>query len=114
MSAEILYHYCNLQAFMSIIKTKQLWLTDPRSMNDSTECWWYMTVLKDVLSELYKKENIDVARLNEIHQMAYANGSFRKFLTSFSEEENSLSQWRGYADDGRGFAIGFDVKKNER
>ncbi len=30
------------------------------------------------------------------------------FISSFSEQSDLLSQWRGYADDGRGFSIGFN------
>ncbi len=31
------------------------------------------------------------------------------YITCFSEEADRLSQWRGYADDGKGVAIGFDA-----
>lgn len=33
------------------------------------------------------------------------------FMSCFSEAKDSLSQWRGYGDDGRGIAIGFDINK---
>ncbi len=31
------------------------------------------------------------------------------FVCSFSKDGNELSQWRAYADDGRGYAMGFDA-----
>ena len=37
------------------------------------------------------------------------NADFRYYVTCFSYQDDLLSQWRGYADDGRGAAIGFDL-----
>lgn len=37
----------------------------------------------------------------------FTDGSFTNFVLCFSEEKDCLSQWRGYADDGRGCCIGF-------
>lgn len=35
--------------------------------------------------------------------------SFCRYICCFSKKGDLLSQWRAYANDGRGFAIGFDV-----
>lgn len=37
-----------------------------------------------------------------------------KLITCFSKGGNKLSQWRAYADDGRGISIGFDRKELEK
>jgi hypothetical protein len=34
------------------------------------------------------------------------NGDYSNFVTCFREESDSLSQWRGYADYGKGCCIG--------
>lgn len=34
----------------------------------------------------------------------------RVMVASFSEEEDQLSQWRGYANDSRGVSVGFDLR----
>jgi hypothetical protein len=33
---------------------------------------------------------------------------FPTYISCFSKDKDSLSQWRGYGDDGRGIAIGFN------
>ncbi|MEO8183998.1 MAG: DUF2971 domain-containing protein [Deltaproteobacteria bacterium] len=33
------------------------------------------------------------------------------FVACFSADEDNLGQWRAYADDGRGYALGFDTTK---
>lgn len=51
--------------------------------------------------------------LNETHreiEQELNNGSFSNFVVCFSENGDSLSQWRGYADDGQGCSIGFSLK----
>jgi Protein of unknown function (DUF2971) len=35
------------------------------------------------------------------------SGRFEFFIASFSRDRDELSQWRAYADNGRGYAIGF-------
>lgn len=35
---QILYHYCGLEVFLSIIKNSTLWLSDIRKSNDYVEC----------------------------------------------------------------------------
>ncbi len=37
----------------------------------------------------------------------FANGAFTNYVVCFSEKPDVLSQWRGYADDGKGCCIGF-------
>ena len=38
----------------------------------------------------------------------YSNFSMKTFWFCFSESKDKLSQWRGYAQDGKGIAIGFN------
>ncbi len=38
----------------------------------------------------------------------YINSPMKTFCVCFSESKDKLSQWRGYAQDGKGMAIGFD------
>lgn len=33
----MVYHYCDLNAFLNIIKTRKLWLSDVKKSNDSIE-----------------------------------------------------------------------------
>lgn len=62
-----------------------------------------------------KKNNnlfIHINKLLIINKMLekYSN-LFGKYICCFSKEGDLLSQWRAYANDGKGFSIGFDIKK---
>lgn len=39
----------------------------------------------------------------------FEDGTISTFVICLSEEGDLLSQWRGYADDGRGMCLGFNV-----
>lgn len=105
----IIYHYCSAQAFQAIIQSKMLFLTDVTTMNDTMECEWCKNIiyaeLKKFLSCLKGKD-----MMNDILMQTSFNLRDR-FICCFSEEGDLLSQWRAYADDGRGFAIGFSINE---
>lgn len=79
---------------------------------------------KDKLKEqlLYKKLSYDtkskIKRLIFIEKRIIINTllqikeqEYDRYISCFSEDGDLLSQWRGYADDGKGLSIGFNRKK---
>lgn len=105
---EIIYHYCSLEAFKSIIENDCLWLCDVGKSNDSKEC----SVLPETFRTLV--ENSDELNamteqrplLDRMLHMA-CNAARQTFVTCFSRKRDDLNQWRGYAADGTGLCIGF-------
>jgi len=117
----IIYHYCSLPVFKEIIVNKRLRFTDITQSNDSRELSWIAEFIEPAIlsirPDLFKSEkfktDLDYAirsvwgsllRGNEV----FSESLIRRFVCCFSGERDSLSQWRGYADDGRGICIGFD------
>lgn len=105
---DVIYHYCGLQGLVGIIEHKAIWLSDVRYCNDYMEHNW--------LKEKYDNE-IDKLRHqqpSEFHgALAAEKANYREhlaFIACFSTECDVLSQWRAYADDGAGFAIGFNPR----
>lgn len=116
---EILYHYCGLESFRSIITNRSIWLSDISKSNDSQELTWIRKQAKDHLQKKLdaithsdgntqiKKEICDLISHMEQNEAV-------TFAFCLSEKEDDLGQWRGYADDGRGIAIGFYRNKLDR
>jgi hypothetical protein len=103
---KVLYHYCGVVGLKGIIEGKAVWLSDVRYCNDFMEHNW--------LKERYDYE-IDYLRHQQpspFHDaLAAEKANYREhlaFIACFSTESDVLSQWRAYADDGAGFAIGFN------
>lgn len=101
----LIYHYCSPQTFLQIIERKCLWLSSTNNMNDSSEGRWYLDLVKDVLrdNELELGDDWCDSAIN------YLESNLRpSYITCFSTEKDLLSQWRAYADNGSGLAIGFE------
>lgn len=125
---DVLYHYCSMSAFKGIIESKSIWLTDVQQSNDSEEIRWiYKNVpayISEALDTYGKKLASGIQETNEAHAKRLTetlkaiyvirNGLPRINNTTeafcLSKNGDSLSQWRGYADDGRGISIGFSTQ----
>lgn len=112
-------YYCNLSTFKSIIQNQTFWLSDLHYMNDSTEESLFLDALSDVMRKFRDglsketKEYLDKNRWVDIFftKVKYVFKGYA-YICCFSDEENDdLSQWRGYADDGKGLCIGFKKDK---
>lgn len=110
-SNDIVYHYCSVETFLSIIQNKCLWLCNIEKSNDSEERKYYEKALIETVKELltsrlskHKKKKLDGV-------LDYLENGLREPLRihscSFSSDGDMLSQWRGYADDSTGVSIGF-------
>ena len=109
------YHYCKRETFESIIKSKTLWLTNLKKSNDEEELKRAYDILwlrvKEILgdgisgSDLLQKtiENLD----NHLHLQFIADDLFG---CCFCAESDLYQQWLEYGDQGRGFALGFDLE----
>ncbi|MDD6485269.1 MAG: DUF2971 domain-containing protein [Clostridiales bacterium] len=104
---DLVYHYCGIEALVSIIRTSSIWLSDYRKMNDYAEEKW----IKEKVNKKIREQLISIDKKvcdiwdRYYDQNTYGTNTF--FVGCFSEECDDLTQWTRYADDGRGVAIGF-------
>lgn len=109
--AHQLYHYTSIDSLLSIIKDKTLWATELRYLNDSEE-FRYFAELMSQKTLLYDARGNE-AEIDAVSQLqSWIRGWFVDgalvFVTSFTENGNVLSQWRGYCEHGKGVSLGFD------
>jgi len=79
-------------------------------MNDYMERHWGYAVWEETASGLL--ESIGKPFLDKIDVVFHSTGFQGLLLAScFSKNGDVLSQWRAYADDGTGYAIGFSAKE---
>lgn len=119
---DCLYHYCANEKFYSILQNRNIRMGDISKSNDSLELQLFYPDLHSTILRKYKKDPFSF-RLGELtdsdamHELVrtsdqiwferFDSGDFSNFVVCFSEVKDCLSQWRGYADDGRGGCIGF-------
>ena len=100
---EILYHYTSLDAFQKIVTSGEIWATDSRYLNDTTEFKYSLDLAKEVL-EGRNLKNSDYAE----GFIASANQT-SIYVFSLSKRKDLLSQWRAYCPNG-GVSIGFSKR----
>lgn len=106
-----LYHYTSLEGLQGILKTNQLWVTDVAYLNDSLEMQLGFSTVEDALQE---KEGEVSEICRSLLKRSRISGSPTDpgtgyYVACFCEERDLLSQWRAYAADGGGYAIGFSA-----
>ncbi|MET3990587.1 hypothetical protein ABID65_002222 [Bradyrhizobium sp. S3.9.2] len=115
LAGRIFYHYCSMETFRVICETKALRYSDINMMNDVTEYAWGYRVFEDAATRLLKLDpkpsglqGVDVPFFDDVDKVMSPMQLFlHPVMCSFSKNPDVLSQWRSYADDGRGVAIGF-------
>ncbi len=113
--SDTIYHYCTLEGFLGIIQNASLWMSDISKSNDNLECIYGRDLIKDRIEKEIAAD-IEVMRAWKMGYEMNPNmhDSMLTYVACFSEKKDCLSQWRGYADDGKGMAIGFDKKVLEQ
>jgi hypothetical protein len=99
----IVYHYCNLEAFHSIITTKSFWLFSLDSSNDLKE----MTGAEKLINKVLKEEKYK--NMNEPKNLTYEFYS----LSCTKKEDNALHYCK-YADNEKGVCLGIDTMVFEK
>ncbi len=101
---DTLFHYCSSASFASIISNRTIWLSSLSLSNDSMEG----RLVAQVLERLLLNSEVEPEQMQQIRDaLNYIEEVFDGLGFCLSEKPDTLSQWRGYADDGKGFSIGF-------
>jgi len=101
-----LYHYTNFDGLKGILKTRCLWLTNHKYLNDPSEIEHGRQIILKVIK---KRLGLD-GEVGELFQFGLKQLNYDCYLTSFCKEGDYLPAWRYYGDGGAGFSIGFKKK----
>lgn len=107
-----LFHYTNLHGLKAIIENQSFFASNSAYLNDKEEYNYGIDLFKKSVKELKISSrgfgrNILTLIDDELNNKLISC----HYVTCFSLEGDLLSQWRAYADDGKGIAIGFDLRK---
>ena len=115
----LIYHYCDPDGFAGILNSGELWCGDLFSLNDKSEIRHGVDaacrLLERAAAGAGSTRALEVFASTVIRALCdklETSGAF--FVTCFSSEADDLNQWRAYARDGEGFALGFDTAALEK
>lgn len=101
---DTLFHYCSSEKFRSIVESRTLRLSSLTLSNDTSEG----KMVVAAISRLAERDGLSATLAQRLLAFVESLDSVLDGLGfCMSEESDQLSQWRGYADDGFGVAIGF-------
>ena len=100
------YHYTSLEGFIGIVNSRSVWMTEFAYLNDRREVRYGLDLLLDTVSHMFEGEDReDVRGLLSAWKLRLGGSNNRVCITSFSADDDSLSQWRAYGP----IAVGFPV-----
>ncbi len=117
-----LYHYTSMAGLVGMLQTQQMWLTSVFHLNDPSELAYGINVALEALAAASDNAPPEVQRFCvRAKRILLKSGRefFGWFVGSMSAAPNDLGQWRAYADNGRGVAIGlapslFKIERDSR
>ena len=105
----VLYHYTSGSGLLGIVESKSIWATSVRYLNDSAEY-----ALAVAAAEMILDHRASMARtpfkmgIYRVLKDSLKQGHETEvFVSSFSQNADQLSQWRGYCPAANGDSIGF-------
>lgn len=123
----LLAHYTSLEVLEKILKTNEVWFSNPLFMNDLEEVRF--GILNGV-SRFKESDSIKTALGTEVRHKIFIDG-LDHYINRFEQEhlldtyvfclsehdpdnnDGLLSMWRGYGGNGKGAALVFDTSKLE-
>ena len=110
---ETIYHYTTQKGILGIIPDRCMWATQAHFLNDKNEVFLTFKLLERELRRMVAESRSPEHRslLNEIRHNLSNVDQTHICTVSFCESGDLLSQWRGYAAQGKGYALGFDLPK---
>lgn len=115
-----LYHYTDAYGLKGIVEENEIWCSELEYLNDAQEVKYGLDLVRKKVEELQKKyssedlisKGVLGSLLTILNQFP---GSFhRVFVACFCKSGDLLSQWRGYAEEGGGYSIGFTFNDSSR
>lgn len=98
------YHYTSLEGFMGIVSNRAVWMTEFAYLNDRQEIrYGTELLLQEVVTMLKNETDKQIRGLLLAWKEKLSTSTNRICMTSFSADDDSLSQWRAYGP----IAIGF-------
>jgi hypothetical protein len=111
-----LCHYTSGQGLLGILQNREVWSTHISYLNDHTESRLAFDMARSLLERIFALRALSgrapelCARLLGDMVPERADPGMARYVTSFTEQWDDLSQWRGYTTPGDGYSVAFDAE----
>jgi hypothetical protein len=105
---DIVYHYCGPDGLLGILRSRQIWATSMRHLNDTSEQTYAAEQIRAIVTRIAQETSADAAALPVALLIDRAEEA-TSYVACFSEHADLLSQWRAYTPPEGGFAVGIQT-----
>jgi len=106
--SRLVYHYTSLEALHKILTSRCFHFTHCAFMNDYSEFEFGINSFQEKMRE-YIQDSEDQIAIDKLDLIKNVKRSGKVFIGSFTSLRDSISQWRLYASNATGVAIGLNV-----
>jgi Protein of unknown function (DUF2971) len=109
-----LYHYTDQNGLLGIIKKKEILASHHQCLNDTQEFLHAKDIIRAEINRCCASANSESRALLERIRAALDGPGMEEvdlYVASFSEDGDSLPQWRAYGGQISGFALGFESER---
>lgn len=112
-SPEAIFHYTTAEGLLGILTSGEMWATNYKYLNDSSELEHAFRLLNRILAEVLESAS-DLSALSRATLTAISGSPqlglpyIDLFVSCFCGKDDLLSQWRGYGAQGGGYSVGFN------
>ena len=108
-----LFHYTDANGLLGIIQSQTMWATHVDYLNDASEVQYGQRLVVEMLAAYEAESKLEATRaiLARTRDTFGLVTSTDLYVLCFCEQGDLLSQWRGYASGGAGYAIGIDPER---
>jgi Protein of unknown function (DUF2971) len=108
LADSVLYHYTSLDGLVGIVRSRSMWASSIRHLNDSSEFRYALDLVQSEILVMPKGASGSYGRMLDEYRAAFSGmGEGTVYVSSFSTEGDLLSQWRAYGTPGSTVAVGF-------
>ena len=116
--SDIVYHYTDFNGLIGIVQNNSLFSSNATHLNDYSELEYGNILISETILEIIERKelksyvNFGEEEINLLQKTLRLLGDWSNSkicVCCFSYNRDLLSQWRGYANNGNGVAIGFSI-----
>lgn len=110
--ATTIHHYTSINSFYHIISNQSFFATNSLYLNDKEEHNYRLKIFENALNKLSEKPTHEHLEVDIIQQTKKWLGEVKLphfYAVCFSAEQNNISLWQNYGDNGNGISMGFDI-----
>ncbi|MDX6456845.1 MAG: hypothetical protein QOE55_542 [Acidobacteriaceae bacterium] len=107
---DVVYHYTTMDTMTKIAQGASIWATSISYLNDVSEGDHFLKLVRKRIPGYLVFHSVNESIFEDFLKepdLMFSTFETRPFVVSFSQEADSLPQWRSYCPDGNGVAIGF-------